>query len=121
MPSPSSFGLTTAQLTTGVQTPDNTPSDLASVGNTSALPVEPPENASAPTSTNLGLTTAQASTGVQVPGSAPPDIAPGLAHVVALFNQFVAAGLGGQNGAPITTALSQVVSNEEQFLVKPHG
>jgi hypothetical protein len=42
-------------------------------------------------------------------------------HVAALFNQFLAAGLGGQDGVPITNALSQNVATEEHFLAKPNG
>jgi hypothetical protein len=41
---------------------------------------------------------------------------PGLDHVVALFNQFIAGGFPDHNGTPITNALSQVATNEEQFL-----
>jgi hypothetical protein len=45
---------------------------------------------------------------------------PGLDHVVALFNQFIAAGFPDHNGTPITNALSQIVTNQEQFLAQPH-
>jgi hypothetical protein len=44
----------------------------------------------------------------------------GLDHVVALFNQSIAAGFPDQHGAPITNALSQTVTNQEQFLAQPH-
>jgi hypothetical protein len=40
--------------------------------------------------------------------------------VVALFNQFMAAGFPDQHGALNTNALSQVVMNEEQLLTQPH-
>jgi hypothetical protein len=61
------------------------------------LVVDPP----APTSTNNGP--------------------PGLDHVVALFNQFMAAGFPEQHLGSITTnALSQVTANEQQFLANPH-
>jgi uncharacterized repeat protein (TIGR03803 family) len=45
---------------------------------------------------------------------------PGLDHVVALFNQFIAGGFLDHNGAPITNALSQTATHEEQFLAQPH-
>jgi hypothetical protein len=50
----------------------------------------------------------------------PPNSPPGLDHVVALFNQFIAGGFPDHNGAPITNTLSQVVTNQEQFLAHPH-
>jgi hypothetical protein len=53
-------------------------------------------------------------------GGAPPSSSPGLDHVVALFNQFTAAGFPDQRGTPITNALSQFVTNQEQFLAQPH-
>jgi hypothetical protein len=65
-------------------------------GTGGTLVVDPP----APTSTNNGP--------------------PGLDHVVALFNQFIAAGFPDHNGTPITNALSQIVANEQQFLAQPH-
>jgi filamentous hemagglutinin len=71
-----------------------------------------------PTHPSFGLNNALTTTGVQ--DHAPPNLPPGLEHVAALFNQFVAAGLPGQNGAPITTPLSQIVANEQQFLAQPH-
>jgi hypothetical protein len=43
-----------------------------------------------------------------------------LEHVVALFNQFVAAGFPEQHGGQITSPLSQIVTNQEQFLANPH-
>jgi hypothetical protein len=58
--------------------------------------------------------------GGQPLSSAPPTSPPGLDHVVALFNQFMAAGFPDHNGTPITNALSQVVTNQEQFLAQPH-
>jgi hypothetical protein len=96
--------------------------------------VDPPANTSPPTSTldslvagnlptasSFGLTNAQTATGVQNPGSAPPTSVPGLDHVVALFNQYMAAGFPEQHGGQITTnALSQVMTNEQQFLANPH-
>jgi len=56
-----------------------------------------------------------------------PPTAPGVTplsfeHVVALFNQFMAAGFPHQHGATISNALSQIVANEQQFLAQPlHG
>jgi hypothetical protein len=44
----------------------------------------------------------------------------GLDHVVALFNQSIASGFSDQHGALNTTPLSQVVTNQEQFLAQPH-
>jgi hypothetical protein len=54
-------------------------------------------------------------------GSAPPTSPPGLDHVVALFTQS-AAGFSDQhgNGALNTNPLSQLVTNQEQFLAQPH-
>jgi hypothetical protein len=63
---------------------------------------------------------AQATTGVQMTGDVRPHTPPGLDHVVALFNQFIAAGFPDHNGTPITNALSQIVTNQEQFLAQPH-
>jgi hypothetical protein len=41
--------------------------------------------------------------------------------VVALFNQYMAAGFPDQHGALNTNPLSQVVTNQqEQFLAAPH-
>ena len=95
--------------------------------------MDPPANTSPPTSTldslvagdlptasSFGLNNALTTTGVQNPGGLPPATSAGLDHVVALFNQFVAAGLPGQNGMPITTPLPQIVANEQQFLAQPH-
>jgi hypothetical protein len=45
---------------------------------------------------------------------------PGVDQVVALFNQFIAASFPDHNGTPITNALSQIVTNQEQFLAQPH-
>jgi hypothetical protein len=46
---------------------------------------------------------------------------PGLAHRVALLNQYVAA-VPVEHGTLITNALSQPVANDEQFLANPrHG
>jgi hypothetical protein len=71
-----------------------------------------------PTHSSFGLNNALTTTGEQ--DHAPPNLPPGLEHVVALFNQFVAAGLPNQNGMPITTPLSHIVANEQQFLAQPH-
>jgi autotransporter passenger strand-loop-strand repeat protein len=49
-------------------------------------------------------------------GASPPS----LDHVVALFNQYLAGGSSNEQGAPITNALSQTVTNQEQFLAQPH-
>jgi hypothetical protein len=95
------------------------------------LVVDPPATSSPPTSTldslvagdlptasSFGLTNAQ--TTVQNPVGSPPSSL-GLDHVVALFNQFMAAGFPEQHGGQITTnALSQVTTNEQQFLANPH-
>jgi hypothetical protein len=53
---------------------------------------------------------------------APPSSPPGLDHVVALFNQFIAAGFSDQHqpGVLNTNPLSQVAENQEQFLARPH-
>jgi len=57
---------------------------------------------------------------VDPPAPSPANSPPGLDHVVALFNQFMAAGLPSQNGILVTTPLSQFVANERQFLAQPH-
>jgi hypothetical protein len=59
-----------------------------------------------------GVQNALPTTGVQNPG---------LDHVVALFNQSMASGFPEQHGGQITTnALSQITTNEQQFLANPH-
>ena len=69
----------------------------------------------------FGLTTAQDTVGGHLLGGAPPTSPPGLDQVVALFNQYIAAGFPQQHGGQITTnALSQVMTNEQQFLAQPH-
>jgi hypothetical protein len=73
-----------------------------------------------PTSASFGLATAQETVGGEQLGGAPPRSPPSLDHVVALFNQFIAAGFPDQHGAPISNALSQIATNEEQFLAPPH-
>jgi hypothetical protein len=74
-----------------------------------------------PTSASFGLMTAQENIGRHLASSTPPNSPPGLDHVVALFNQFIAAGFPEQHGGAITTnALSQVIANEQQFLANPH-
>jgi hypothetical protein len=59
--------------------------------------------------------------GGQPLNSAPPSSPPGLDHVVALFTQS-AAGFSDQSqlGALNTNPLSQIVTNQEQFLANPH-
>jgi autotransporter passenger strand-loop-strand repeat protein len=53
--------------------------------------------------------------------SAPPSGPPSLDHVVALFNQSIAAAFSDQqqHGMLNTNPLSQVVTNEQQFLAHP--
>jgi hypothetical protein len=54
-------------------------------------------------------------------GGAPATSPPGLDHVVALFTQSMASFSDQpQNGALNTNPLSQVVTNQEQFLANPH-
>jgi hypothetical protein len=84
-----------------------------------------PQNTFNITATNLtvGETAASASKSIIVtdpPPTAPGVTPPSLEHVVALFNQFIAAGFPDQHGAPITNSLSQIVANEQQFLAHPH-
>ena len=54
-------------------------------------------------------------------GGAPATSSPGLDQVVALFTQS-AAGFSDQSqqGVLNTNPLSQVVTNQEQFLAQPH-
>jgi autotransporter passenger strand-loop-strand repeat protein len=51
---------------------------------------------------------------------APPSSPPSLDQMVAVFTQFIAAGSPDLNGTPITNAVSQTVTSEEQFLAQPH-
>ena len=66
-----------------------------------------------------GLTNTQ--TTVQNTVNSPPGNSSGLDQQVALFNQYMAAGFPEQHCGSITTnALSQVTTNEQQFLANPH-
>jgi hypothetical protein len=83
-----------------------------------------PQNTFNITATNLtvGETATSASKSIIVtdpPPTAPDVTPPSLEHVAALFNQFMAAGLPGQNGISATSPLSQIVANEQQFLAQP--
>jgi hypothetical protein len=83
-----------------------------------------PQNTFNVTATNLtvGETATSASKSIIVTDP-PPTAAvtpPSLDHVVALFNQFIAAGFPEQRGGQITTnALSQLMTSEQQFLANP--
>jgi hypothetical protein len=85
-----------------------------------------PQNTFNITAINLtvGETATSASKSIIVtdpPPTGPGVTPPSLEHVVALFNQFVTAGLPGQNGISVTTPLSQII-DEQQFLAQPnHG
>jgi hypothetical protein len=80
----------------------------SSLGTNNALPTTGVQNALSTT----GVQNALPTTGVQNPG---------LDHVVALFNQSMASGFPEQHGGQITTnALSQITTNEQQFLANPH-
>jgi YVTN family beta-propeller protein len=83
-----------------------------------------PQNTFNITATNLTVgETATAASSIKVtdpPPTTPGVTPPSLERVVALFNQFMAAGLPGQNGISVTTPLSQIVANEQQFLAQPH-
>jgi hypothetical protein len=69
--------------------------------------------AAVPVSLALTQTTVQNTSG---PGSSQ-----GLDHAAALFNQYMAAGFPEQHcGQTTTNALSQVSTNEQQFLANPH-
>jgi len=85
-----------------------------------------PQNTFNITATNLtvGETATSASSSIKVTDPPPtaPGVAPaGLDHVIALFTQS-AAGFSDQNqhGALDTNPLSQIVTNQEQFLANPH-
>ena len=66
-----------------------------------------------------GLTNTQ--TTVQNTVNSPPGNSSGLDQQVALFNQYMAGGFPEQHCGSITTnALSQVTTNEQQFLANPH-
>jgi len=78
-----------------------------------------PFPASGPTSAQTTVQNTQAT--VQNTGGSPRESSPGLDHTVALFSQFMAAGFPEQHGGSITTnTLSQVTTNEQQFLANPH-
>jgi hypothetical protein len=86
-----------------------------------------PQNTFNITATNLtvGETATSPSKSIIVtdpPLTAPGVTPPGLDHVVALFSQSIAAGFSDQHqhGALNTNPLSQVVTNQEQFLAHPH-
>jgi hypothetical protein len=64
-----------------------------------------------PPTSSLGVNNALTTTGV-------PN--PGLDHLVTLFNQSMAAGFPEQHGGITTNALSQITTNEQQFLAQPH-
>jgi YVTN family beta-propeller protein len=57
---------------------------------------------------------------VDPPALSPANSPPALDHVVALFNQFMAAGFPDHHGGPISNVLSQIAANEEQFFSPPH-
>jgi autotransporter passenger strand-loop-strand repeat protein len=84
---------------------------------TTVTVIDPPLSA---TNENIHGAASQETIGGQLLGGAPPTSPPGLDHMVALFNQFIAAGFPDHNGTPITNALSQTVTNQEQFLAQPH-
>jgi hypothetical protein len=68
--------------------------------------------------TTSGLTNTQTAVQNSV-GSSPSS--PGLDHAVALLSQYMAAGFPVQQGGQFTTnALSQVTTNDQQFLANPH-
>jgi hypothetical protein len=50
----------------------------------------------------------------------PVNSSPGLDQAVALFNQSIAGGFPDEHGVLNTNPLSQVVTNEQQFLAQPH-
>lgn len=80
-----------------------------------------PQNTFNITATNLtvGETATSASKSIIV--TDPPATAPSVDHVVALFNQYMAAGFPEQHGGSITTnALSQDTANAQQSLANPH-
>jgi hypothetical protein len=86
-----------------------------------------PQNTFNITATNLtvGETATSASKSIIVtdpPPTAPGVTPPSLENVVALFNQFIAAGFSDQqqHGMLNTNPLSQIVTNHEQFLANPH-
>ena len=86
------------------------------------LTLDPPSLVAGGPPTSSSLMNAQTTTGPQDSGGKPPQVPPGLEHVVALFNQSIAAGFSDQqqHGVLNTNPLSQVVTNQEQFLAHPH-
>jgi hypothetical protein len=73
-------------------------------------------------SPSFSLAATQETSDRQLLGGAPSNNgSPGLAHMVALLNQYVVA-VPVEHGTPITNAHSRPVANDEQFLANPrHG
>jgi hypothetical protein len=61
----------------------------------------------------------QKTIGGQLPSGAPPSSPPSLDRVASLFAQSISASFPDEHGTPITNALSQTVTNHEQFLAQP--
>jgi hypothetical protein len=72
------------------------------------------------TNENIQGTASQEIVGAQPLNGAPPTSPPGLDRVASLFAQSMAASFPDEHGPPITNALSQIVTNHEQFLAQPH-
>jgi hypothetical protein len=101
-----------------------TPGQIAPVSHTDllvlqALGFQGNSTTVATTQSTSGLTNTQTTVQNSV-GSSPSS--PGLDHAVALFSQYMAAGFSDQpqNGVVNTNPLSQVTTNEHQFLANPH-
>jgi hypothetical protein len=72
------------------------------------------------TNENIHGAASEETFGGQLLGGAPPTSPPGLDHMVALFNQFMAGGFPDHNRTPVTNPISPIVTNQEQFLAQPH-
>jgi hypothetical protein len=95
-----------------------TPTDLAVL---QALGYQLTNTAAKEAAAAVPVSPALTQTTVQNTVNSPPGNSSGLDQQVALFNQYMAAGFPEQHCGSITTnALSQVTTNEQQFLANPH-
>ena len=95
-----------------------TPTDLAVL---QALGYQLTNTAAKEAAAAVPVSPALTQTTVQNTVNSPPGNSSGLDQQVALFNQYMAGGFPEQHCGSITTnALSQVTTNEQQFLANPH-
>ena len=95
-----------------------TPTDLAVL---QALGYQLTNTAAKEAAAAVPVSPALTQTTVQNTVNSPPGNSSGLDQQVALFNRYMAGGFPEQHCGSITTnALSQVTTNEQQFLANPH-